>query len=789
MSSYWKRTLRALGALLAALPIAAVASAQARDEYGDASDPGPSEVAQTVARISHIEGSVSYARGDQPDAWEAADLNVPMTLGDRVYTDRRSRVELQVHGGDVIWLGGRTDLAVLNLTDDTKQFALKSGVGTFHVRRLDDNDVWEVDTPNAAVTFERPGNYRVDVDADGNTRVSVQQGDATVAAGGGQITLNSGEAMAIQGIDSPRYDVLSVSSADQWDRWVQVRNGRFSHSTSARYVSADIVGVDDLDAYGSWQTVPEYGNVWSPTRVDSNWAPYREGHWGWQDPWGWTWISSEAWGWAPYHYGRWVNSSSRWFWVPVAPSVRVVSYAPALVAFVGGGPDFSASVTIGGGGYVGWFPLGPRDPVVEWWSPRRSVNVNVTNVTYVNRTYVTVVNQNTFISSGSVARNVVTDRNVVRQVAAAPVIRGTAPVLPTVASIRFSQRTQASAPRPPAAIVARPVVARVAPPPAPPNFQQKLAVIRENRGAPVSTVAATRIATQSEAQGGQPRSVAPVRPAVSDSGRVTLAPSTRASSGAAPSRAPAVAPVGPVRGRATATTERPVAAGPVNGRAQAQSVPPASSPERSAAPGAPVAGRPEAPEQRPMARPTVMERPETAPAPAPANRPADIRDRPAFTPQPREERMMRPTAVESPRTEAAPENRAPVNRQQVPVPPDRSDRVFRPTPPSEQPGNPNPGGEGRVRPDRGAAPTPDWRNRARPTARDERPSREAAPQTDRARPAGQAAPAQNDRERGRPGVVTPPPSREVVRPGGRQPQARPTDTRSTSPKPRPTPES
>ena len=322
-------------------------------------------------------------------------MNVPMTLGDRIYTGRRSRVELRVHGGDSIWVGSRTDLAALNLTEDTKQFALKSGVASFRVPRLDENDVWEVDTPNSAITFESAGDYRLQVDADGNTRVNVERGNLTVSAGGGQIGMNAGEEMVIDGIDSPRYDFVSRSAPDAWDRWVDGRYGRVQHSASYHYVSNDIVGVEDLDTYGSWSQVPQYGMVWSPSRVEVGWTPYQQGHWVWQDPWGWTWISSEPWGWAPYHYGRWVNYSSRWCWVPVAPAVRRVAYAPALVAFVGSGPGFSASVTIGGGGgYVGWFPLAPHEAFVPWWSRQPAVNVNVTNVTYVNKTYVTVVNQN-----------------------------------------------------------------------------------------------------------------------------------------------------------------------------------------------------------------------------------------------------------------------------------------------------------------------------------------------------------------------------------------------------------
>src|SRR5262245_38159977 len=325
--------LPAAAALLAAAPL----FAQERDEYG--------EIQQTVARISYVNGDVSFARGDDPDEWQAADRNVPMTLGDRLYTGGKSRIELQVHGGDVVRLGARSDFAALNLTDDTKQFSMRAGIASFQIRHLSDQEIWEVDTPNAAVVFEDNGDYRIDVDANGDTRVFVRQGRLSVAAGGGQIPVERGEGIMVYGVDRPQYDYVRVAAADGWDEWVAQRESRFANARSYRYISADIVGADDLDEYGRWEQVPQYGWAWTPTTIEADWVPYRVGHWIWQDPWGWTWVSTEPWGWAPYHYGRWVVASSRWYWIPVAPAVRYVSYSPALVAFSGGGPGWSLTVS------------------------------------------------------------------------------------------------------------------------------------------------------------------------------------------------------------------------------------------------------------------------------------------------------------------------------------------------------------------------------------------------------------------------------------------------------------
>jgi hypothetical protein len=481
--------------------------------------PDPTPFAQTVARVSFLAGDVSFSRGDDPDGWEPVDLNVPMTLGDRIWTGENGRVELQIHGGNVARLAARTDLQALNLTDEVKQFSLALGTATFSVRRLTDDEVFEVDTPNAALTLERPGEYRVDVDADGNSRVQVRRGRAVAAAGGGQVTLAADQELVVDGIDAPRYSIVAVSGPDAWDAWVEARDQRLSRARSYAYVSTDVAGAEELDQYGRWQQIPEYGWAWTPAGVAAGWMPYVSGRWIWQDPWGWTWVGAEPWGWAPYHYGRWAFWSGGWYWVPVAPAVRVVAYSPALVAFVGGSA-----------GYVGWFPLAPRDPYYPWWRPAPA---GVASITYVNRTHVTVVNQTIFVSGRLVSSGVVHDRTVVRTIETAPVLRGPVPVVPTRASLRVTTR-EAVAPRPPPA-ASRSVVTRVVPPPAPPRFDAKVPVIREKGGAPVSPSDAARLSSAETGRSASraraaspafaPKDARPQPPA--SAGRPSAAPETR----------------------------------------------------------------------------------------------------------------------------------------------------------------------------------------------------------------------------------------------------------------------
>src|SRR6185436_12462838 len=106
----------------------------------------------------------------------------------------------------------------------------------------------------------------------------------------------NGESAYVAGLDAPTYDIVEPRAPDEWESWAMERDAREARAASRRYVSSEIVGYEDLDEYGSWREVPEYGMVWTPTRVAVDWAPYRDGRWAWVPPWGWTWVDDAPWG-------------------------------------------------------------------------------------------------------------------------------------------------------------------------------------------------------------------------------------------------------------------------------------------------------------------------------------------------------------------------------------------------------------------------------------------------------------------------------------------------------------
>jgi len=447
-----------------------------------------------VARINLLTGSVSFRPGGVEE-WTAASLNYPLTTGDHLWADADSRVEIHA-GSTAIRMAPRTAMSVLNLDDRTIQLSLTDGSLHIRLRELADDESFEVDTPNVAITLLRAGEYRIDADGDaGATSVTVRSGSAQVTGGGTGFAVRPRQTGRATGLDQIQQDIGPALPQGEFDYWCEDRDRAEEQDTvSAQYVPRDMVGYEDLDRYGVWSEVPEYGPVWRPRTIDVGWAPYRNGHWAWVEPWGWTWIDDAPWGFAPFHYGRWAMAGGVWVWVPgrMVVGVRPV-YAPALVVFVG----------TSRAGVAAWFPLGPREVYRPSYhvSDRyiRQVNItHVTNVTVVNNVYVnqrvngatTVVTRDTFVGARHIGRGgmVAMDQ---REIGQGRVIGTAAPIAPERVSI-LAHAGPAGV-RPPARVVERTVVVQRTPPPPPVSFEARRSALQANQGRPLDAAQLDRV--------------------------------------------------------------------------------------------------------------------------------------------------------------------------------------------------------------------------------------------------------------------------------------------------------
>ena len=355
-----------------------------------------------VGRLADLQGQV-WLYSPEAGEWVSATRNRPLTSGDRVSTDRDAKAELKI-GSSTLRLDGSSELEVLQLDDDIVRVQLHSGSLAARLRTREAAREFELLTADGRFKPNSAGRYRFD-HFDDTSHVTAWSGQVLFEGRDNAVTVTSGQRAEIWNDKRTQY-TLTEPVRDAFADFVAARDRADERSASARYVSPEMTGVEDLDRHGRWETTPEYGALWIPRSVAPGWAPYQVGHWAWVAPWGWTWIDDAPWGFAPFHYGRWVHVRNNWCWAPGTYVARPV-YAPALVAWVGG-PRVSVSVSIGSAPTVGWFPLGPREVYVPSYrsSPSyvRNVNIahvtNISNVTNIINSPNTVVQQTNYINRG-----------------------------------------------------------------------------------------------------------------------------------------------------------------------------------------------------------------------------------------------------------------------------------------------------------------------------------------------------------------------------------------------------
>ncbi len=353
-----------------------------------------------VGRVSDAEGWTSFLPVGE-DFWSPTPRNLPVTSGESFWNDDGARLELQVAGVEAR-LDQQSELDIVDLDYGVTRLALPQGSLDLRVWRAPRGGIVIV-TPAGEVRIFQPGTYRIDAqpaagEGDyGPGEVTVFEGEAFAPAGDDFLPIAAGQSATFL----PGYDLdLEYADTTGIDQWARARDAREAQARRDNQW-AEFTGAADLEGQGDWSSDPQYGQVWYP-RVGADWAPYRYGRWSYVEPWGWTWIDDQPWGFAPFHYGRWAQVGGRWGWVPGQREAEPV-YAPALVAFVGGG-GWGASIGVGEA--RGWVPLAPD----EVYRPTYRVSdayvrrVNIANVdTTIYNT--TVVNKTT-VANRVVYRNV-----------------------------------------------------------------------------------------------------------------------------------------------------------------------------------------------------------------------------------------------------------------------------------------------------------------------------------------------------------------------------------------------
>src|SRR5579875_3561224 len=286
-----------------------------------------SQVQPSVARVSVIRGNVSIQRGDSGD-WIAATVNTPLESGDRISTGDGARAEIQLDYANVLRLDHDSTAKITDLTSNHIQIEVGQGVVTYSVYPNSRADA-EIDTPNSALHPLRTGLYRIQIDSDSQTEMTVLSGQAEVSEPQGSTRVYQGQLITVQGTTNPQYRTGDAPAPNSFDQWAQNRDSEIQNAQSWHHDDRYYTGSQDLDHYGHWEDVPDYGQVWVPDQNS---------------------------GWAPYHYGRWFVWAGDWVWWPGPIGVYGgwgydPIWSPAYVSFFGWGGGVSFGF---GFGHIGW---------------------------------------------------------------------------------------------------------------------------------------------------------------------------------------------------------------------------------------------------------------------------------------------------------------------------------------------------------------------------------------------------------------------------------------------------
>jgi len=374
----------ALSFLLAWLP--ALAQSDADPAYGDDYRAGD------FGRVRYQENGVTIQRAAaDPGAPPVGDVdvNAPVYPGDTVVTGADQRFEAQLAGGSLVRVDRASEITFLALPDPYAEFKdntiLQLAEGTIQITAfLGDKEEFRVDTPACSVYLLGDGDFRIEANRQGRTRVVSHRGVAEVVGEGGSVLLRAGMiSEAYPGSYPSTPEPFNTFVADDFDGWVEAREATYRvrdrYADDPGYSAEAYEAVPsevrpyygELSQYGRWAYTVDYGYVWYPSGVSVSWRPYYDGYWDY-GPYGYFWVSYEPWGWAPYHYGRWAWVAGHgWGWIPG----RV--FAGAWVAWSWGSL------------YVGWAPLGYWNypvyvgtPYYHYYDPHCWTFVNYTHINH-----------------------------------------------------------------------------------------------------------------------------------------------------------------------------------------------------------------------------------------------------------------------------------------------------------------------------------------------------------------------------------------------------------------------
>ncbi|MGD0793524.1 MAG: FecR family protein [Terriglobales bacterium] len=293
-----------------------------------------------IVRLSEVQGTVQIDRATG-DGFDKAFINLPVIEGSRLKTGKDGRAEVEFEDGRALRLApdSEVDFTRLALGDDGQKFStvqLVSGTvyANLHPKNAHDKDKtgdqFLLNFGHESVTVSEAAHFRVELDGTRKATVAVFKGKLSATSPSGQFDVAEKHSATIElanndlaNDDPAKKDSFVIAKnyeadpSDAWDRQQTDYHDRYASAGGSGISSPYGYGMSDLNYYGSYMTLPGYGNVWQPYFIGANWSPFQDGGWAFYPGAGYMWVSGYPWGWMPYNYGNWAFAPGfGWVWQP-----------------------------------------------------------------------------------------------------------------------------------------------------------------------------------------------------------------------------------------------------------------------------------------------------------------------------------------------------------------------------------------------------------------------------------------------------------------------------------------
>jgi hypothetical protein len=302
----FRRMLCTLFALLSLSAVSAFADSQVR-----------------IVRLSYVEGDVQIDRGDG-NGFNRAFLNMPVIEGARLWARNDGQVEVEFEDGSTARLTPDTimEFGQLRMQGEARLtlMNIQEGGAYFNFNKKHEDDL-TVTAGQQYITPKKSSHFRLDVNKV-ELNLAVFKGDVELLKRNGErVQVRKNETLTLNFTDPDRYYLAKGIRENAQDEWDRQRDEDIAAYASRQhfdgYSSAYSYGFSDLNRYGNFINVSNYGSVWQPYGVGYGWSPFQDGSWVYYPGQGYVWVSPYRWGWTPYRYGSWVNVSGYgWCWRP-----------------------------------------------------------------------------------------------------------------------------------------------------------------------------------------------------------------------------------------------------------------------------------------------------------------------------------------------------------------------------------------------------------------------------------------------------------------------------------------